>query len=329
MSDRPALAPATGVPTDLTEVPAGATLGAALRLREPGKTWSEVRQLCASGKVIVDGQLVLDAAHRLRGGERLEVRMNAPDPRRQQTRPGFRVVFEDGHLIIIEKPEGVSSVPYERKETGTALDLIRAEWRRQGRRASATPLYTVHRIDKDTSGLLCFAKTRLAERGMHVVFQRHLAERLYIAVAHGQPTSERIESYLIADRGDGLRGSTRFPREGQRAATNVRVVERLAHAAVCEVRLETGRTHQIRIHLAERGHPLVGETVYIRDFTRRGDTLVRSERLLLHAATLGFEHPVTKSPLSFQSELPPDFQAILQRLRAERRGRGDGGRGDE
>jgi 23S rRNA pseudouridine1911/1915/1917 synthase len=242
---------------------------------------------------------------------------------------------------VIEKPEGVSTVPYERKESGTALDLIREAWRRQGKRATATPLYTVHRIDKDTSGLVCFAKTKLAERGLHKIFKEHLAEREYTAVAQGQVRPGRIESQLIENRGDGLRGSSKRFRvgsqpaspaanhrgkewkpsqgfhvvDGQRAVTDVEVVENLRGATLCRVRLQTGRTHQIRIHLSERGNPLVGETVYIRDLLRRGGRPIPSERLLLHAATLGFDHPVTGERLQFSAPLPPEFTAMVDRLR--------------
>ena len=141
---------------------------------------------------------------------------------------GFRIVLEDVHLVVIEKPSGITSVPYERKETGTALDLIRATWKRAGKRATATPLYTVHRIDKDTSGLLVFAKTKLAERGLHEIFQRHTAARAYLAVAEGDVGAARIESQLVADRGDGIRGSTRNANEGQLAIT---YVEPLKHYA--------------------------------------------------------------------------------------------------
>jgi 23S rRNA pseudouridine1911/1915/1917 synthase len=265
--------------------------------------------------VTVDGQIVVEPAARLKGGEQVAWDKGRPDPRRRQSIPGFRVVFEDGHLIVIEKPEGVSTVPFERKETGTALDLIRQAWRRQGKKATATPLYTVHRIDKDTSGLVCFAKTKLAERGLHHIFKNHLAEREYIAVAHGQVRPGRIESLLIENRGDGLRGSSRRAGEGQHAVTLVESATPLRAATLCHIRLETGRTHQIRIHLAEQGHPLVGETVYVRDLLRRGGTPIASPRLLLHAATLGFDHPVTGQRLSFRADPPPEFEAMVTRLR--------------
>ena len=172
----------------------------------------------------------------------------------------------------------------------------------------------MHRIDKDTSGLLCFAKTRLGERGLHTIFQRHEATREYLAVAEGDVQSRRIESYLVADRGDGIRGSTRHRDQGQHSVTHVTAERRLRGATLCRVRLETGRTHQIRIHLSEAGHPLVGETVYVRDLLREGREPMTADRLMLHAATLGFVHPVTGARLDFRCEPPPDFAAILRRL---------------
>jgi 23S rRNA pseudouridine1911/1915/1917 synthase len=306
----------------------GVTLAAALRRRLAGKSWSDVRALCETGKVRLEGERALDPAARVRSGQQIELRPNAPKP---HTVPaGFRIAFEDGHLVVIEKPSGITSVPYERKETGTALDLIRAAWRRAGKRATATPLYTVHRIDKDTSGLLCFAKTRLGERAMHEVFQRHTAKRAYLAVAEGEVTAARIESQLVADRGDGIRGSIKpgvRADEGQLAITYVEPLRRYRKrsgggvasnapvvATLCRVRLETGRTHQIRIHLSERGHPLVGETVYIRDLLRAGRQPLEAPRLMLHAGLLGFPHPVTGDPIDLQAPPPEDFMRIIESL---------------
>jgi 23S rRNA pseudouridine1911/1915/1917 synthase len=274
-----------------------------------------VRRLCTTGKVRLDGETARDPAVRLTAGQQVSLHMAAPKP---STAPeGFRIAFEDGHVVVIDKPSGISSVPYDRKETGTAMDVLRAAWRKAGKRATATPLYVVHRIDKDTSGLLCFAKTRLAERALHQVFQRHTADRCYLAVAEGQVGATRIESRLVADRGDGIRGSAgpRHPRDaGQLAVTHVEPLRQLRGATLCRVRLETGRTHQIRVHLSERGHPLVGETVYNRDAYRQGRKLIAAPRLMLHAALLGFPHPVTGAPIELRAAPPADFMTVLESL---------------
>jgi 23S rRNA pseudouridine1911/1915/1917 synthase len=290
----------------------GATLAAALRRHLPDQSWAQVRKLCTTGKVFADDERALDPARRVRAGQRVSINQAAPRPDR--TPEGFRIVFDDAHLVVIDKPSGISSVPFDRKETGTAMDLVRGVWRRRGKRATATPLYVVHRIDKDTSGLLCFAKTRLAERALHTVFQRHTAARTYLAVAEGDVGPLRIESNIAADRGDGIRGSTRHSDQGQRAVTFVEPLRRLPKATLCRVRLETGRTHQIRIHLAERGHPIVGETVYIRDLLRAGRTPISAPRLMLHAARLGFPHPVTGVALDWTAAPPADFVAVLETL---------------
>jgi len=189
---------------------------------------------------------------------------------------------------------------------------VRDAWRRMGRPATSTPLHVVHRIDKATSGLLIYAKTKAAELALARQFREHTIERTYLCAVHGACRSQRIESRLVADRGDGLRGSARHPDQGKRAVTHVTVLEPLAGATLCQVRLETGKTHQIRIHLAEQGHPLIGETVYIRD--HRGSQIA-APRLLLHAATLGFAHPTTGEALRFDSPPPPDFTAVVDRLR--------------
>jgi 23S rRNA pseudouridine1911/1915/1917 synthase len=271
--------------------------------------WSVAKKHVASGKVFVDGVRVVEIDARLQPGQTVELRMAAPRPR-DPAREGV-LVYDDAHVVVIDKPAGVSSVPYEDREAGTAMDLIRGAWRRMGKPATSVPLHVVHRIDRATSGLLAFAKTKRAELGLAAQLRAHTMERKYLCVAHGVVAPSTIESYLAADRGDGLRGSTTRIEQGKRAVTHVTVREALRGATLCEVRLETGKTHQIRIHLAESGHPLVGETVYIRDFA---GPVIAAARLMLHAATLGFEHPVTGGRVALASEPPPDFAAVVAKL---------------
>jgi 23S rRNA pseudouridine1911/1915/1917 synthase len=274
---------------------------------------SLAKRQITTGKVFVDGECITTVDHRLAGGQQVEVRVHAPKPH-DPTKEGV-LVYDDAHVVVIDKPSDVNSVPYEDRETGTAMDLIRGAWRRQGKSATTVALHIVHRIDRATSGLLMFAKSKKAEQGLAAQLRAHTMERTYRCVAHGVMTSRRIESYLVQDRGDGLRGSTTRLEQGKRAVTHVEVQEVLRASTLCAVRLETGKTHQIRIHLSEAGHPLVGEQVYIRDYENAGGKLLTAGRLMLHAATLGFEHPITGERVALSSELPPDFLSVVERLR--------------
>ena len=287
---------------------AGQTVAAFVKAKA-NVAWSVAKRHVTSGKVFVDGERVTEVDHRLAPGQQVRLEMAAPRPHDPE-REGV-LVYDDAHVVVIDKPAGISSVPYEERETGTAMDLVRGAWRRMGKPATSVPLHVVHRIDRATSRLLAFAKTKRAELGLAAQLRAHTMERMYLCVAHGTVTPGRIESYLVADRGDRLRGSTTRIEQGKRAVTHVTIRESLRGATLCEVRLETGKTHQIRIHLAESGHPLVGETVYVRDYA---GPVITSPRLLLHAATLGFEHPVTGERVSLASALPPDFTAVLDRL---------------
>ena len=288
---------------------AGVTVAAFIKAKT-AVAWSVAKRQVETGKVSVDGLVITEVDHRLAVGQQVELKMGARRPHDPE-RDGV-LLFDDPHIVVIDKPAGVNSVPYEDRETGTAMDLIRGAWRRLGKPATSVALHVVHRIDRATSGLLVFAKSKRAEVGLAAQLRAHTMERQYVCVAHGKMTARTIESQLVADRGDGLRGSTPDPTRGKRAVTHVSIRESLRGATLCEVRLETGKTHQIRIHLAESGHPLVGEPVYIRDY--RG-TPINSPRLLLHAATLGFEHPITGERVSLSAALPPDFTAIVDRLR--------------
>jgi 23S rRNA pseudouridine1911/1915/1917 synthase len=183
----------------------------------------------------------------------------------------------------------------------------------------------VQRLDKETSGLVVFARTFAAERGLGRQFHAHTVIRRYLAIVPGKVASQRIATRFVRDRGDRRRGSTTQPEVGKEAVTHVEVVERLPGYTLLACRLETGRTHQIRIHLAELGHSLCGEKVYNREpgGEPRPDPS-GAPRLALHAVELGFVHPVTGDAMHWTMPLPADLATFLERMRGSPEG-GSGG----
>jgi len=280
-------------------------------LREllPGKSWNDVRRMVRTGKVFVDGAALLDPNQSVRAGAELELRQNAPRATREPALPKSAILYLDAQLVVVDKPAGISTVPFDEGERGTLDQLVMEAISQRGRRA---PLGIVHRIDKETSGVVVFTRTLAAKRALKNQFRFHSVGRRYLAIAHGAVRSGTIESRLVQDRGDGRRGSTDDEELGRAAITHVELKEKLRGASLLECRLETGRTHQIRIHLAERGHPLLGERVYSKHY--RGE-LLAAPRLMLHARNLAFEHPLSGKRLEFERPLPPDMQGVLDALR--------------
>lgn len=276
----------------------------------PGASWNAVRGLIESGKVSVSGSVVRESVHAVHAGIEIAIAMRAPRSRTPEL-PSELIAHQDAHLIVVHKPPGISTVPYNDEETGTLVELVQALIRRTSR-GPQSPLGIVHRLDKDTSGLIVFARTLAATRGLKQQFRVHSVERRYVAIAHGAVRAGTIESSLVRDRGDGRRGSTENAELGRDAITHVRVLETLRDATLIECKLETGRTHQIRIHLAEEGHPILGERVYSKDYRGR---VIAAPRLMLHAFELGFEHPVTGGRLHFEAPMPPDLRDVLVSLR--------------
>ena len=230
----------------------------------------------------------------------------------------------DRDVVVVDKPVGMLSVADEPGNKDTLADHTRTLLRRMGRHGVDAKLGVVHRLDRETSGLMMFARTAQAKRALAVQFREHTIDRVYHAIAHGAVAATRVDTYLLPDRGDGLRGSHGHfrrakgdaPADAKRAVTHVRPIGALTRATLVECRLETGRQHQIRIHLSELGHPLVGERVYIRDYA--GPT-IEAVRPMLHARTLGFAHPRTGERMVFEREPPDDFQAMVESLRPNRR----------
>ena len=301
--------------------PTGPTVAAVVR-EQTGAAWSRARDLCTEGRVTVNGERCLDSALRVPPGAVVIVDERAPKLR-SGALPESAIAFFDRDVVVVDKPAGLLSVAYEPGDKDTLADCTRALLRRMGGRRFEPRVGVVHRLDKDTSGLMVFARTLDAKRILEIQFRAHDIERVYHAIAHGAVAAERVETHLITDRGDGIRGSYghfRRPRggippEAKRSVTHVRPIAALAGATLVECRLETGRQHQIRIHLSELGHPLVGERVYIRDYA---GPKIESARPMLHARVLGFVHPRTGQRMSFEREAPEDFRAMIESLRLAR-----------
>lgn len=311
----------------------GTTVSAAVRRTLEGISWNQARKLCRSGRVRLGGQPALDPAARVRAGVRLEIEPEGsarPRPGRSALPPDA-IVHVDRDVVVVDKPAGLLTVPFSEDDRDTLLHRVRVALRRlEGR--PCPPLRVVQRLDKDTSGLLVLARNRKAERALQRQLRKHDMQRRYLALALGELSPARYDTHLVRDRGDGLRGSwkgARPPPDGaKRAITEVEPIEvftvdpplceggRLLRVSLVSCRLHTGRQHQIRIHLAEAGHPLVGEQVYVRDYAGpfvRGYAPGRG-RPLLHAQRLGFVHPSRQRPMLFDRAPPEDFRALTEQL---------------
>ena len=302
--------------------------GAAERLdvfisrQEPDLTRSAVQRLMEEGRITVDGVAVRPSL-KLKGGERIVVEIPPPLPAVPQAEDiPLEVFYEDGDLIVISKPAGMSVHPGAGRQDGTLVNaLLGACADLSGIGGEIRP-GIVHRIDKDTSGVLVAAKNDRAHQGLAQQFQEHSIKRVYVALVYGSPKTDkgRIESDIGRHPTDRKRMSG-SARRGKRAVTHWKVVGRYGPVSALELRLETGRTHQIRVHLSEAGHPLLGDPVYGGSgrLTALKDTALRAlirelGRQALHARTLGFIHPVTGQYLEFSAPLPEDIQRILDYL---------------
>ena len=244
-------------------------------------------------------------SHRLEGGE--EVAFEAPEPERglEPEELPLRIAYEDDHLLVVDKPAGIVVHPAPGHATGT---LVHGLLGRVGGGEAPERPGIVHRLDRDTSGLLVVARTEEAYRGLRNLVRRRELERRYKALVRGRPQSwrGRIEAPIGRDRHDPTRMSldTDTPRD---AVTHFEVEQLFDGHALLDVRLETGRTHQIRVHLAAIGLPVVGDQVY----GVRGSEL---RRQFLHAWRLAFPHPLSGDAVEVESGLPPDLQAALARF---------------
>jgi 23S rRNA pseudouridine1911/1915/1917 synthase len=250
----------------------------------------------------------------------LRVAVPVPEPAHNEPQDiPLRVVFEDEHLLVVDKPAGLVVHPAAGNRDGTLVNalLYHCGGRLSGIGGVARP-GIVHRIDKDTSGLLVVAKTDVAHVGLAKQFAAHSVERRYLAIVSGTPkvVEGTVDAPLARSSANRKKIAIVETGRGKRAVTHWRRLTALNDAALVECRLETGRTHQVRVHMASIGHPLLGDQVYGGSGKMHRKILndLSFHRQALHAAELGFIHPVTKHRLSFASAMPTDMQELFNAL---------------
>ena len=302
-----------------------------------GLSRARVQALVKAGHATVDGRTVEDSSLRLSPGARLSLDIPAPaDATPAPEAIPITIVHEDAELVVVDKPAGLVVHPAPGNATGTLVNALLHHCRGQlsGIGGVRRP-GIVHRLDKDTSGLLVVAKTNRAHQSLAAQFADHGRtgdlERRYLAIVWGVPSAAAgtIDAALARDPRNPMRRAVGKGASAKHAVTHWRLLERFAGAdgsaiaSLVECRLETGRTHQVRVHLAHLGHPLLGDADYGAGFRTKSAKLAEPARSLvaaldrqaLHAAGLTFTHPVSDSVLSFESPLPPDLAAVAEALR--------------
>jgi len=290
--------------------------------RQSGLSRERIKALMAEGKVTIGGEPARAPSTKTLPGSKFEIAIPPPEtPEAEAQEIPLDIVFEDEHLIVIDKPAGLVVHPAAGNRDGTLVNALLhyCSGQLSGIGGVARP-GIVHRIDKDTSGLLVVAKSDAAHIGLAKQFADHSIERAYIAVVSGHPVppsgtisgrigrsdANRKKMAVIADESS----------RGKRAVTHYKTLNLLDNAAVVECRLETGRTHQVRVHMASIGHALLGDPVYGRTPARLRPILrhLGFNRQALHAAILGFEHPITRKTMRFESNLPPDIRELIDEI---------------
>ncbi|MGD9805973.1 MAG: RluA family pseudouridine synthase [Hyphomicrobiaceae bacterium] len=340
----PPLLPSQNDPVDLVvaDDAAGARLDRLLADLVPGLSRSRLQALIKTGAVTCAGETIGDVGRRVKPGE--HYRIVVPEPKAAEPSPEtipLTIVAEDDQIIVVDKPAGLVVHPAAGHESGTLVNALIAHCgdslsgiggvRRPG---------IVHRLDKDTSGLLVIAKTDRAHQALSEQFQSHgmdgRMERRYLALVWGQPTRQRgtIDAPLGRSRTNRTKIAVTHGMLGRSAVTHFEVIEVFAGvdgkplASLVQLTLETGRTHQIRVHMAYAGHPVMGDAVYATGFRTSANRLGPAsraalsglDRQALHAAFLRIEHPATAKPVAFESPLPPDIAHLLDNLRREHQG---------
>lgn len=304
----------------LSPVHAGWRLDRALADALPALSRERLKTLVKAGALERSGAAVRDPALKVAGDEAFQLSVPEATPAHNEAQDiPLRIVFEDEHLLVVDKPAGLVVHPAAGNLDGTLVNALlhHCAGRLSGIGGVARP-GIVHRIDKDTSGLLVVAKNDVTHEGLARQFAAHSIDRRYLAAVSGVPKTAEgtVDAPLARSSSDRKKIAIVSDGRGKRAVTHWTRLKVGSGAALVECRLETGRTHQVRVHMASIGHPLLGDPVYGR-YGKRLQELLKGmgfQRQALHAAVLGFTHPITKHRLSFQSAVPADMQELFTAL---------------
>lgn len=307
---------------EITSESAGQRLDAFLAAVIPELTRSAVQRLIDHGQVLLDGKAV-KASWKLSAGEQVAVTIPAPEPATAVAEDiALDVLFEDGDVIVVNKSAGMTVHPGAGVNRGTLVNALLGHCSDLSGIGGEVRPGIVHRIDKDTTGILVVAKNDAAHEGLARQFSEHTVKRVYHALVFGSPRTDKgkIEGIIGRHPVDRKKMSGKA-RHGRAAVTHWQVIARYPEVTLLKLKLETGRTHQIRVHLSEAGHPLLGDSVYggdarlgnVRD--ARLKSLIRDlGRQALHAKVLGFMHPCKGEYVEFTTDLPQDMQRIIDYL---------------
>ncbi len=269
------------------------TLIEVLALLSPESSKSTLRSWLKVGRVQVDGNVVKVANQVIHAGQTVVV---GEQPKYVDDE--IRIIYEDRHIIAVDKPRGLLSVATNFDETNNLHAILKGKYRPKR-------VYPVHRLDQDTSGVIVFALSDIARDGLKVIFEKHEVERHYVAIVEGHLAEKSgvWSSYQYEDKGYFVR-TTHIPDKGRLAVTHYEVLRESPKYSLLDLRLETGRKNQIRVHCQESGHPVAGDPKY-------GATTDPIKRLCLHAFFLELEHPVTKKKMRFESPMPTAFKQVV------------------
>ena len=280
-------------------VPAPQQLLDALATLYPDSSRTTLRQMLQTGRVRVNGEVEKNAKRELEEDDVVDIAERAAH---RNLPPGLSILHEDGDVIVVLKSNGLLTVPTEREREATAQAYLNAYLDPRNREDR---IQVVHRLDRETSGVLVFAKNAYAREQLKEQFAEHTVERMYIAIVEGEldPEEGTFRSYLREMRDLKMVSVDAHP-DAKYAVTHYRTVKSNGRFSMLEVTLETGRKNQIRAHLSEAGHPVVGDKMY-------GSELNPIGRLGLHAKLLGFDHPITRKHLVFTAPMPKSFRAVV------------------